>query len=212
MKRIYDTGPGCEGRIDAKWVNKTGDIIPLIRKTNVVTYTAADIIAGTVSGDNSYLPQYVGFIYGTDYSPLLDDPDTLPVSTRRAHDWDQITSDVAAITGNMLISPFATAPSLSLDGSADLYSANAVTFSAHTGLMQEYGFSTTSGTYAADLDTLESSYPDSVYFYQVVLLNRWQSGTNLTYVPFARAALDSAPFTPKPDGFELAVYWTITFK
>jgi hypothetical protein len=169
-------------------------------------------MARVLGGDDTYLPRHIGFIYGTEYSPLLDDPDTLPAATRRAHDWSRIASDVAAIGGNIAIVPMPMAPSLSLDGDSGLYTSNAVTFTGHTGLVTEYGFSTTGSTYAADLDTVEIAYPNALYFYQAVLLNRWQSGTNVTYTPFARAALGSAPFTPKPTDFELAVYWTITFK
>jgi hypothetical protein len=212
MKRIHDNGPGCAGRIKVELIDAQGAAHPFVQRSNTVTYGAADLMARVLSGDATYLPTHIGFMYGTEYSPLLDDPDTLPVATRRMHDWAAVGSDVAAINGNIAVVPFTMAPSLSRDGDSGLYTANAVTFTGHTGMVQEYGFATTGSTYAADLDTLESSYPGAVYFYHVVLLNRWQSGTTITYTPFARAALGQAPFTPKPADFELSVYWTISYK
>jgi hypothetical protein len=212
MNLIHDSGPACTGRIIANWVGNDGKILPCAKRSNTITYSAADIMARVIGGDTTYLPQYIGFIYGTTATPLLDDPDALPVGTRRSHDWARIASDAAANTANIAIAAFTMAPSAALDGDSSLYTANAVTFTGHTGLVQEYGFPTTGATYAADLDTLAASGPTAIYYYHVVLLNRWQSGASITYTPFARAALSSAPFDPKPDNAELAVYWTITFK
>lgn len=190
----------------------TGAEILLTPTKNVVVYTAADLLARVLAGDATYLPKHVGFIYGTVPSPALDDPETLSLNVKRAHDWAKIATDVAAIGGNMLVAPLSLTPSISLDGDSSRYSGNAVTFSAHTGLVEEYAFSTLGGTFASTLDDLDDDYSQSVYIYHVVLLNRWRSGSTVTYTPFSRAALESAPFTAKPASFDMGVYWTITFR
>jgi hypothetical protein len=210
---LHDNIPRCSGRIEPFLFDpRTGEKIWLPNRKNVVAYSAADLMARTQAGDETYLPRNIGFIYGTDYSPLLDDPDALPVETRRQHDWARIASDVAAIGGNMLVASLAQAPTVGLDGSSALYTANAVTYSAHTGLLLEYAFDTSGSTYAQTLDALEGDYAQSVYFYHAVLLNRWESGGQVTYTPFSRAAFGTAPFDPKPTNLEMAVFWTLTFK
>ena len=180
-------------------------------RPNVVVYPAADLLARILAGDAAYLPRHVGFIYGTNASPGLDDPESLG-DLKRMHDWSKITTDVADIGGNVLVAPLAVAPSISLDGDPLKYAGNAVTFAAHTGLLQEYAFPTDGSTYARALTDLEDDEYASVYVYHVLLLNRRQVGSRVIYTPFSRAAIESAPFTPKPASFDLGVYWTITFK
>lgn len=181
-------------------------------RPNVVVYSAADLLARVLAGDPAYLPRHVGFMYGTDPAPAqLEDPENIELALKRMHDWSKIASDTAAIGGNILISPLAVAPAISLDGDPAKYAGNAVTFSAHTGLIQEYAFPTNGSTFAKALVDIESEHTP-VYVYHVVLLNRWQSGNRITYTPFSRAAVESAPFTSKPPSFDMGVYWTITFK
>lgn len=211
--QLRDVMAGCSGQIQAYLLERgTGRIELIQRRKNVVAYTAADLMARVMAGDSTYLPRHVGFIYGTTPSPLLDDPDAMPAETRRIHDWSKIASDVAAINGNMLVVPLAMAPTVARDGSSALYTANAVTFAAHTGLGLEYAFETTGGTYAQTLESLEDDYGQSIYFYHAVLMTRWESGGRVTYTPFSRAALEPAPFTARPAGHELGVFWTLTYR
>jgi hypothetical protein len=213
MRLLDQVPPPASGRIQPYLsARKSGVRIRLMPRDNVVVYSAADLLARTLSGDNSYIPKHIGFIYGTAESPALDDPDSLPANLKRAHDWSKIATDTAAINGNILIAPLAIATSIAVDGDAAKYAGNAATFSAHTGLVQEYAFSTTGGTFAPPLEELDKDYAQSAYIYHAILLNRWQSGSSITYTPFSRAALETAPFTPKPAAFDLGVYWTISFK
>lgn len=211
---IVDTIPGMSGRVEIYHINKVNQRKSLVlARHNVITYAAADLMAHIVAGDASYLPSHIGFLYGTNASPMLADPDTLPIDIRRLHTWDTITSDTAAINGNILIAPLALTPSVVLDGSISHYTGNAVMFTSHTGLGVEYAFSTTGSTFAPSLPDLEGSgTPVPVYFYHVILINRWVQGSSVIYTPFARAALGAAPFDPKPASNHLAVYWTVTFK
>ena len=211
---IADTMPGLSGRIEVFHINKTNQKRDLIlAKNNVITYSAADLMAHVLAGDDAYLPKHIGFLYGTNPSPLLPDPDSLPADIRRIHTWASITSDTAAINGNILIAPLALTPGVMVDGSVSLYSGNAVLFTSHTGLGIEYAYPTNGSTFAPSLPDLEGSgTPVPVYFYHVILLNRWEQKGSIIYTPFARSALGSAPFDPKPASNHMAVYWTVTFK
>lgn len=215
MKFKESVEPPVSGEIQSYLVprNDKGVKILLDSKSNVVVYSAADLLARILAGDERYLPKHVGFIYGTDSNPGLEDPDQISGELKRAHDWSKITTDVEGIPslGNILIAPLSCAPSVSLDGDASRYQGNAVTFAAHTGTVSEYAFPTDGVNFAQSISDLEDAQAN-VKIYHVILLNRFRSGRTITYTPFSRAALESQPFTTKPDAFDLGVYWTITFK
>jgi hypothetical protein len=179
---------------------------PVCRKNNVVTYGAADLLASILAGERDSLPGHIGFVYGEDANPGLVDPAMRTGVYRRKHDWDIVTEEVAGATANVLIAPLATRPGLTLDGDSGLYTANAVTFAAHMGGTPEYAFPTDGGTYAAEHDSL-----GDLYVYHALLLNRRVDAGEVVYTPFARLALETAPFPARPAGSQLALFWTITF-
>lgn len=182
-----------------------------VQRPNVITYTAADIMARIAAGDTEYIPRHIGFIYGTTDSPSLPVPDEQTGTALRAHPWSTIRSQVASITGNMIIAPLSLKAAVALPTGADatLYSANAATFVARSDNVQEYAF-TPGGTYADTVeDILDAS--GSVYCYQAVLLSRIQRAATVTYLPFARVALADEPFTALPTGRAWIVEWTIEF-
>ena len=209
---LNDTMPRLSGKIVTHHIDRQSGLWqPIYANHNVVAYTAADLMAQMLAGNDAYRPQHIGFLYGTDPDPLLNDPDTLPVETRRIQDWSVITTETAAIHGNIVICPLALQPGVSLDGSSTYYTGNATVFAASTGLIAEYAYPTTGSTFAASLPDLED-YPLPVYFYQAILLSRFESKGVVTYTPFSRAMLQDEPFTPKPANFNIGVFWTITFK
>ena len=201
----------AEGRISLFLRDRAGNETPVMTHSNVIAYSAADIMAGLLAGVDNSCPQHVGFVYGDTATPgaSMASPDTLPTSTRRINDWETISGDVADAGGNIVICPLALRPAVALDSASNsaYFSSNMATFSAHTGSVAEYAFSTDGAVYAGTVDSL-----GAVYFYQAVLLNRQVSGNSITYSPFARVSLGTSPFTAKPAGKELAVYWDIIFK
>lgn len=170
---------------------------------NIITYTAADIMARLLGDDRNYVPRYMGFIYGASATPgaaLIDPP------TSRVQTWSGLASELAdpAVTGNILISPLAAGPSYAVDGNTNYYTGNAVTLTANSGRRTEYGFPN-SAPYAPVL-------ADGNYFYQAMLLTRLVSGSTITYLPFARVTLKhSGSYTAKPVGFELALFWQLSY-
>ena len=201
----------AKGMVRGYYVNpRTGEQRGHFEIHNVVTYTAADLMARMLANQAAYVPQYMGFIYGTNAAPGLTDPDTLPPATRRVHPWSQIASDLAGVSAgkaNVLISPFTTTPQVSLDGSASLYQNNACTFAANSGARLEYGFSTTDGTYAPPLQ--DDGIND--HMFQALLLSRIVTGNTITYYPFARVSLaDAGVYSVKPSNWNLALFWTVS--
>lgn len=178
----------------------------VLSKSNVIAYTAADIMAAVAGGNNDFLPQHIGFMYGADQTPDLDDPDGLPAATKRVQTWADIAAQCADITANVAICPLALTPSTTLIGSASRYTGNGVVFAAHTGAPLEYAFATSS-PFAAAMTSLSP-----VYIYHAILLNRRTVGGNIVYTPFARSRVGTTPFTAKPTDQDIGIFWTIEFK
>lgn len=202
---IKDEYAHIAGRIRLCDIDMNGAGSALAEGSNVITYSAAGLLARMLAADPGAFPRHIGFIYGTEPNPSdLADP-----AVSRNHSWVNITDDVANMGANMLICPLVLPPAVSRDPSsdADLYSVNMTTFTSHTGAFTEYAFPTTGGPYAAVID---NTVP--IYFYHAVLLNRRQSGAAITYTPFARVKLGSAPFVAKVANRELAIYWDVVFK
>lgn len=197
-----------EVRGDIKWQFTSKDVeLPIHAKSNVITYSAADIMARLVGGDTNYIPKHIGFMYGADATAAaLPEPDSLPANIKRKHKWANVTLDTAAVNANILIAPLVLNPAWSVDGDTDIYNGNAVTVAGFTGTHLEYAFPTDGATYAAAIGDLSPAY-----FYQALLLTRQVSGSNITYIPFARVSLKDGTYPAKPTGFDLSLFWTITF-
>lgn len=180
----------------------TGHECMHFEQNNVTSYLAADIMARMLGNDTEYVPRYMGFIYGQTGTPgaALIEP---PVS--RTQTWDDLSDELsdAGVTGNVLIAPFSTNPSYSVDGSSSNYSGNAVTFAAHSGTRFEYGFDVAS--------PYQDELADSDYYYQAMLITRLVSGSDITYLPFARVTLKNGSYLQKPAGYELALFWQISY-
>ena len=191
------------GKIWGHFVNpRTGETTKPFAMHNIITYTAADIMARLVGGDTTYIPKYFGFIYGTTATPGLTEP-----ITSRNQTWLDLGTELSTVNkGNILISPLASIPGYAVDAptgvSSTIYTGNAVTLSAHTGTRLEYGFA--AGTYADPI-------ADADYIYHCMLLTRIVVGSTITYLPFSRVSLLSGTYPQKPAGMELALFWQITF-
>ena len=196
---LHDTMPGYRGQIQVRYLPSNK---PVADTHNIITYSGADLMARLLAGDQSALPQHIGFLYGTAASPAISDP-------VRTQDWMDVATEVSGLAGNILVAPLALQPSVALAGDSNLYVANSAMFTSHTGLVLEYAFS--GGDYAETLAALEAS-STPVYFYHVFLLNRRANPDgSVTYIPFARAILGEAPFAAKPAMEHMAVYWQIIF-
>lgn len=189
------------GLVRGHWFNPaTGEIRGRFMHRNQLSYACADVLAKVLAGSGEYAPKYMGFIYGTDAAPTeLADP------TQRYQPWADLATNMAAVQGNIQISPITLTPSLVVDGSSSYYTGNGVVFSAHTRSLDDgtYGFPASS-PYAGQL-------ADGNYLYHAMLLTRI-IGNGVTYIPVARVTLaESGIYLAKPTGFELALEWQISF-
>ena len=186
-----------KGRVAAAFVRQASanqELRPVFNACNTETYAAGDVLARLLGGDSTYKVTHIGFIYGTDATPTgLNTP-------ARTDTWDSVAAEIAAASGelNMQLVPITMAPSYTASGAN--YTGNVVTFTAQSNSGAALAF-TPGGDYAAALDT-------GHYFYHAVLLSKQGD----TYVPFARVSLavDGA-FPQKPAGWDLAVFWGVTF-
>jgi hypothetical protein len=198
MKR-HSTNERLRGSVRWRWYNGDGKSVrgPYFQN-NQLTYRCGDVLARVLGGDASYAPRYVGFIYGDVADPVLAAPAVRDVT------WATLASELADVAhANMQIAPITLAPSYVVDGSADTYYGNGVIFSAHTttGASGVYGFSLA--------EPYDGVLGVGDYLYHAVLLAK----PSTSYIPVARVSLaeTGVPYAQKPEGFELALEWQVSF-
>ena len=198
----------------------TGKRMPFAQRNNKLSYMAAEAVAAAFGGDPSYIPARIGFIYG--------DQAVMPTESviTRNQSWDELMEELGSSSGNATVDiqvvGFSYAPTLggekrapsgdsgSSDPSGDDYchilstGSNAITFHAVSN-------SQDAGTMFGS-DTFHSGS----YIYQCVLLG-YHAGK---YYVIARASLKDfseasgsagGQYLRKPDGFEVALDWTVVF-
>ena len=195
---------GMKGWVRGVWVNKeTGEKRVAFERRNQLSFACCDVLAGLMAGNASRAPQYIGFIYGTNASPNLVAP------TVRAQTWEALKSELAAVaSANIQVAPLSLTPQTTKDNGGPAgaeYNGNAVIFNAHTqtGSAGQYGFPTTE-PFAGVMNA-------GVYLYHAVLLTPTGNPQN-PYLIVARLSLiDGAAYDTKPNGFELALEWQVSF-
>jgi hypothetical protein len=194
---------GIRGHIKATWIrNKRADKKPAYDGKNIFTFNGADVLAKLMGGDTNFIPNQIGYIYGPEAGSM-----TNPSATRQ-HTWDSIAADVAALGGNMILSPISSCPSFRVDGDVTRYNHNVVTLNAISDPSANLVFS--GGTYA----TQPPQNPDDRFF-QVVLISAVKKlgSTTPTYVPIARAQLDAGTSgLLVQQQSDLAVFWDLIFR
>lgn len=148
-----------------------------VRGNNIITFAGDDLTARVLAGQSEYRPTHIGFVYGADASPAEDFADP---SETREHLWAGVRAEVLAAEANILIAPI-TATGLAA-GDAD-HGANAASLHSSSGAGFEYAFAHTGG-FADTLPTV-----GTVYYYQLLLLNRRMVSNSPVYTVFARKAI-----------------------
>ena len=177
----------------------TGRWQPILRKSNVIVYQAADLMARMMAGQPEYRPNYVGFIYGPNLATMPD-----PAATR-AHDMTTIETDIQAVVGNMIVSPLNSNAGVSVDGDPARYAGNRATLGAISDSSSSLVF--TGPLYDPNPPAGTDNY------FQVALLNRILApgSPTPTYRLFARSALSGIVGLPVQPGYELSIVWDVSF-
>ena len=213
---MTDTYDICraKGSVSARWVSG-GSSFGRFEADNMMSYASASVLAAAYGGDDTKIPKYVGFLYGS------GDPAGLPDITRDMS-WQSVMDMAAAVNGNVQVVNFNRKPTMYTinppEGSNDLddgpnpgpYKDNVVEFHAvtRTGLDGQYGNDTSgSSDFAGPLAS-------GMTIFRAILLgdgvpcdddNRY---TVLAMVSMAKNGV----YRQKPDNYELAVDWRVTFR
>ena len=145
---------------------------------NVMSFQFDDNVGRILAGRSEYGPTHIGFVYGASDSPGLDLDS--PSSTRN-HPWQDVRTQILGAEANVLIAPITstgTTPSTDdhVSNTANLYSSSAAG--------NAYAFPHTGGF----ADTVEVL--GTVYYYQLLLLNRRIVNGSPVYTVLARKAID----------------------
>lgn len=168
-------------------------------RPNIATYLSCKIQAKVLGGDNTWLPRYMGFIYGPT-SPITPMPNP---SATRAHTMATLAADILSIAGNMIISPVT---GIAYSDAGDAYSDNVLNLTARTDISSVRYFPSAGG-YAADAPT-----PGSDNYYQVALLSKQIVNGVTTYYPYAVIQLaDGTDGVAVLTGYELSHVWKLNF-
>ena len=217
MTKVRDELRLSKGVVSPSFVDvATGKRVPFSPRHNTLSYMAAEAVAAAFGGDPSYIPAKIGFIYGN--SDVLPTPSE---AISRTQSWKGLLEELSN-SGDKVVDiqvvNFSYAPSLggsSVDGSSSGSSgssdeadgdytnilatgSNAITFHAVSN-SQDVGVIHGSDAFSAAKNN---------YVYQCLLLGYHQGD----YYIIARASLkDGDRYLAKPDGFEVALDWTVTF-
>ena len=187
----------------------TGDEVEFSDRHNTLSFMAAEAVASAFGGDPSYIPAKVGIIYG--------DKPSMPTESviGRSQSWDDLKDELGSSSGDASVDVqvvnFSYAPTLGPEpdssssgdsGDGGDYSnilpggSNAITFHAVSN-SQDAG---------AMFNT--EAFSSGSYIYQCLLLG-YHDGK---YYIIARASLKEGDrYLQKPDGFEVALDWTVVF-
>lgn len=184
------------GRVSGTWYCP-GCAYPAFSRHNQLSYSSCDVFARMLAGDTAYTPRYIGVIYGS-----AAEPGDIAQPDNRYMTWSGLATELASVGGNIQIAPFTYSPTITVDGDEARYAGNATVFGAHTrsGAAATYGFPLAE-PYAGPMAA-------GANLYHAVLLAKPQD-----YVVVARVSLrdPGQAYPVKPDGFELALDWQISF-
>ena len=207
------------GHVRGRWVRGSGDgdtSYPVFDVHNTLTYAAADVLAAAYGGDATRIPKYIGFVYGPELVQLP------PVSRDETF---QTIDDLCRSFGlNMQVDRFSRPPTVgdySVFGADDDNSNDpAESDSPYDGNVVEFHSVTRSGrngVYHGDTDE-SSPYADplgkDMYIYRAVLLGDGKNpcaGDPYTVLAVADLAKNGS-YRQKPEDYELAFDWRVTFE
>lgn len=191
----------------------TGERIPFGIRKNTLSYMSAEAMAAAFGGDPSYIPARIGFIYGPDSA-------TLSGSIGRSQNWDDLKLELGNASADVQIVAFSYSPSLGgwpTDGS----SSSSESGDSGSDAPSDYCTIKPTGSNAVTFHAVSNSqdqgelgspaFGNGDTIFQAVLLGLGRTAGE--YYVISRVSLDKDG-TPqkKPQGFELALDWTIVFK
>lgn len=201
MTTIKDNMTGFRGNVTWGY-EKDSFFKPKANNHNTITYTGADIMAKLLGGDTRYRPEYIGFIFGSNPTPLFVNDNLRNVN------WGTLGTEIGVGGSyNIMMTPISTVPKYTNEttGNVDgVYSHNLVSLYGTTGHGDAHCVYKGSN-YKSTLD-------DGDYIYNVLLINKIVTPEYDTYNIFSRASLyDGNTYPKKVTGWAIGVQWDIVF-
>lgn len=223
--RVCDSMCRAKGFVSPSFIDiSTGKRIPYRMRCNKLSYMSAEAMAAAFGGDPSYIPAKVGFIYGNQSVMPSESPIT------RSQSWDDLERELDAGRGEATVDvqvvPFSYSPTLggekrsnapgSSSGGSDSSSSQEA---GGEGYGEDYCNIIPTGSNAITFHAVSNSqdpgamfgsdaFINGNYVYQAILLG-FHQGRN--YILSRVSLKDGDRYLPKPDGFEVALDWTIVF-
>jgi len=209
MTDTYDTSR-AHGRIRARWVSD-GFEKDSFEVHNTMSYAAADVLAAAYGGDASRIPKYIGYLYAGD--------DKVPPPITRDMTWKSVKQIAKDIGGNIQVNRFSRKPSTYVSEIVDsndqpLYTGNVVEFHAvsRSGVDGEYGADISGmSNFAGPLHSGDTIYR-AILLGDGIPCDDENKYTVLAMVDMAKDIGGSKTYRKKPDNYELAIDWRVTFE
>lgn len=205
--KVSDIGCAAKGCVSPSFINvATGETIPFYNRHNTLSYMAAESMAAAFGGDPSYIPSKVGFIYGpsdSTWSKGLDNRD---------QSWEKLKGEL--ISGvDVQVVDFSYAPTLGRDNSGDSsYDPDNYTNILPTG-SNAITFHAVSNSSDKGVVNQTAAFQTDDRLLQAVLLGHkiGSNGQDQYYIIARVSLVDGSTYKQKPQGFEVALDWTIAF-
>lgn len=221
--RVADEVCVAKGSVSPGFMNiRTGEMEPFGRRSNTLSYMSAEAMAAAFGGDPSYIPARIGFIYG-DQENMPTGESSAPGSISRSQTWRSLCEELESAEEGAVIDiqvvGFSYAPTLGAGLAPDQGSSGS-SGGGSSGNDGDYCNILPTGSNAITFHAVSNSqdigavsgsdaFASGNRIYQCVLLGFHENN----YYVIARASLkDGDSYLRKPDGFEVALDWTVTFR
>lgn len=208
MRRV-DAACMAKGFVSPSFVDiRTGRRMPFSTRHNLLSYMSAEAMAAAFGGDPSYIPAKMGFIYG--------EGENFSGDITRTQRWDLLLEDLNANKADVQVVGFSYPPSLGGEsGSGSSSSSSSSSSDSNDG---DYSNILPTGSNAITFHAVSNSqdkgalntaaFKTNDHIFQAVLLGSHQGKL---YV-LSRVSLDDGgSYRQKPQGFEVALDWTVVF-
>ena len=211
--KIDDEACLAKGFVSPCFVDlSSGRKMPFGMRHNQLSYMSAEAMAAAFGGDPSYIPSRVGFIYGPEGAEFVGGIDRLQT-------WDMLIEELGRAEADVQVVSFSYAPSLGGEDVPVDGSSSSSDSSGSSPGVDPYCTIKPTGSNAITFHAVSNStdpgarntgaFKKDHYIYQAVLLARHDYENYI----ISRVSLDrGGEYLKKPDGFEVALDWTIVFR
>ena len=159
---------------------------------NVLTYACWDIVAKIMGGETGFIPNYVGFVFGTEVDPFIVDDGTKDIT------YPGLTGAISAY-GNIQLTRISSKPAY--EASDSMYSNNILNLTCATADANDYEF---------DNDILLDT---GKYMYKALFLSKVRAVNDTTTYLLAHTdlAMANGSYAQKVAGINLGISWNMIF-